>query len=80
MGADMFTLNNKNYLCIVDYHKKFPIVRRVDDMSTESLVIACKVIFSEYGLTKKTMSDGSGNFISDNFRQFCKCMNIERVA
>ena len=23
IGADMFTLNNKHYLCIVDYHSKF---------------------------------------------------------
>ena len=28
IGADMFTLNKKNYLCIVDYHSKFPIVTR----------------------------------------------------
>ena len=28
IGVDMFTLNNKNYLFIVDYHSKFPIVKR----------------------------------------------------
>ena len=27
IGADMFTLNNKHSLCIVDYHSKFTIVR-----------------------------------------------------
>ena len=53
IGADMFTLNNNNYLCIVDYCSKFPIVKRAEDMSAESLIIACKVIFSEYGLPKK---------------------------
>ena len=26
------------------------------------------------------MSDVGGNFISDKFRQFCKCMNIEQVT
>ena len=54
----MFTLNNKNYLCIVDYHSKCPIVKRAEDMSKESLIIACKVIFSEYILLKKIMSTG----------------------
>ena len=34
IGADMFTLNNKNYLCIVDSHNKFPIVKMAEDMST----------------------------------------------
>ena len=47
----MFTLNNKNYLCIVDYHSKFLTVKKkAEDMSTDSLILACKVICSEYGL------------------------------
>ena len=80
VGADTFTLNNKYYLFIVDYHSKFPNVKRAEDMSVESLILACKVIFSKYGLTKRIMSDAGGNFISDKFRQFCKCMNIEQVT
>ena len=78
--ADMFTLNNRNYLCIVDYHNKFPIVKREEYMSAENLILACKVIFSEYGLLKKITSDAGGNFISDKFRQFCNCMNIDQVT
>ena len=74
----MFTLNNKNYLCIVDYHSKFLIVKSSEDLSAESFIIACKVIFSEYRLPKMIMSDAGGNFISDKFRHFCKCMNIEQ--
>ena len=70
IGSDMFTLNSKNYNCIVDYHSKFPIVMREEHKFTESLIIACKVIFSEYGLPKKIMSDAGGNFISDKLRHF----------
>ena len=47
IGTDMFTLNNANYICIVDHHSKFPIVKRAEVMSTESLIRACKVIFSD---------------------------------
>ena len=61
--ADIFTLNNRNYLFIVDYHSKFPILKRVEDMSAESSILACKFIVSEYGLPKKIMSDAGGNFI-----------------
>ena len=59
----MFTLNT--LYCIVDYHSIFPFVKRAEDMSAESLIITCKVIFSEYGLPKKIISDAGGNFISD---------------
>ena len=78
IGMDMFTINNKNYLCIVDYHRKFTRVKKVEDMSADSLILACKVIFSEFGLPKKIMSDAGGFFISDKFKKFCKRMNIEQ--
>ena len=29
---DMFTLNNKYYLCVVDYHSKFPIIKKAEDL------------------------------------------------
>ena len=37
--VDIFTLNNKNYLCIVDYHNKFPIIKKTKDLSADSLNI-----------------------------------------
>ena len=30
IGVDVFQLNNKNYLCIVDYHSKFPVIKRME--------------------------------------------------
>ena len=39
-------------------------------MYADSLILACKVIFSEFGLPKKIMSDAGGNFISDKFKEF----------
>ena len=75
----MFTLNNKNYLCIVDCHSKFLVVKRTEDLSADSLILACKIIFSEYGLTKKIMKDTGGNLVSDIFKQFCKHLNKEQA-
>ena len=39
-GADMFTLHNENYLCIVDYHSKFPVIKKMGDLSADSLILA----------------------------------------
>ena len=79
IGADMFTLNNKQYLCIVDYHSKSPIIKKTEDLSAYNLILKCKIIFAEYGLPKKTVSDSVGNFISDTFKTFCKSLNIEQA-
>ena len=73
----MFSLSNKNYLCIVDYHSKFPIIKKMEDLLADSLILACIIIFSEYGLSRKIMSDTGANFISEKFEKFCRKLNIE---
>ena len=74
------SLNNKNYLCIVDFHSKFPVIKRMEGISTESLIATTKVIFAEYGIPCKIMSDTGTNFVSDKFRQFCSRLNIEQAV
>ena len=78
-GADMFTLDNNQYLCIVGYHSKFPIIKKSIYLSAGSLILTCKIIFAEYGIPKKIMSDSGGNFVSDKFKTFCKSLNIEQA-
>ena len=48
--ADIFTVNNKHFLCIVDYHIKFPIVKQVEGFTADNLMKTYKLIFSEYRL------------------------------
>ena len=50
LGADVFHFNNKNYLCIVDYYSKFPIIKKLEGLSAKSLITTTKVIFAEYGI------------------------------
>ena len=59
--------NNKNYLCIVDYNSQFPIIKRLEGLSAENLTNTVKIIFAEYGIPCKLMSDTGTNFISDRF-------------
>ena len=79
VGDDMFQLNTKNYLCIVDYHRKFPVVKKMEGLSTDSLISALKVVFAKYNIPKRVMSDTSGNFISEKFKNFCNALNIEQT-
>ena len=79
IGADMFTLDNKQYICIVDYHSKFPIVKKTKDLSADGLILTCEIIFGEYGVLKKIMSDSGGNFISDKLKTFCKSLNRKQA-
>ena len=80
LGADIFHFNNKNYLCIVDYHSKFPVVKRLEVLSAESLATTIKVIFAEYGIPHKLMSDAGTNFVSDKFQKLCNIINVEHTV
>ena len=80
LGANIFHFNNKNYLYIVDYHSKSPVIKRMEGLSTESLIATTKVIFAEYGIPHKLMSDAGTNFISDKFRKFCSRLNIKQAV
>ena len=80
LGADVFHFNNKNHLCIVDYHSKFPVIKRMEGLSTESLIATIKVIFAEYRISHKLMSDAGTNFISDKLRKFCSRLNMEQAV
>ena len=80
LGADIFQLNNKNYLCIVDYHNKFPVIKRMEGLSAESLIATAKIIFAEYGIPHRLMSDAGSDFISEKFRSFFSSFNIEQAV
>ena len=70
IGADVFLIKNKTPLCTVHYYRNFPIFKRDDSVTADGLVIAAKIVFAEFGLSKKIISDAGMNFTSEIFRQF----------
>ena len=76
LGTDIFHLNNKNYLYIIDYHSKFPVIKRMEGLSTESLNATTMVTFAEYGIPHRLMSETGTNLIPEKFKSFCSRFNI----
>ena len=68
--ADKYSLYTRNDLYIVDYHSRFPVRRRLIIRQPDTGLYI--IFFSKYGLHKKIMSDTSGNFVSQKFKEFCK--------
>ena len=71
VGADMFLWENK-MLYIVDYYSTFSIVKKADCLLTDDLGDAAKIIYAEFGLPKKLISDTVMNFVWDTFSQFLR--------
>ena len=51
-GTDMFTLHRENYLSIVYYHSNFPVIKKMEDLSADSIILTCKIIFFRIWFTK----------------------------
>ena len=80
IGADIFQFNNKNYICIVDYHSKFPIIKRIEGLLADNLINVLKIIFAEYSIPPKIMLDAGTNSILEKCLQFCKRVNVEQAV
>ena len=79
VGADVSMINGKTLLCIVDYHNKFPKVKKVNSLSADNLVQMTKLTFAEYGHSKKIVSNTGTNFTSKTFKDFYKKVNIQQT-
>ena len=78
VSADIFTINNKRLLCIVDDYSKLPLVKTVGSLVANDLVEMTKMIFVEYGPPRKIFSHTGKNFTSKMFRQFCRQMSMQQ--
>ena len=74
VGTDIFT-----YLCIIDYHKEFPLINLTNGLIADILIITCKIIFAEQGLPRNIMSDAGTNIVSEEVLGFCKHLNIHQA-
>ena len=80
LGVDIFQLNNKNYLCIVDYHSKFLVIKRMEGLSAGSLTATVQIIFAESSILRRLMSHAGGNFISEKFKNFYNSLNVMQAV
>ena len=81
VGTDLFSIENHNYLIIVDYYSKYPVVKRLPEPSPSSVVIAItKQVFAEHGIPTKVVSDNGPHFASTQYRDFAKTWDFKHVT
>ena len=69
VGVDIFPINNKHFLCIVDYYSKFPVMKQVELFSTDNVIQTYKIIYSGYGLPSELTEDADKNFLSEKLKK-----------
>ena len=72
VAADLFTLNNRDYLVIVDYFSQFIEVCSLTSTSSKAVINHMKAIFARHGTPCELMSDNGPQFASQEFKSFAK--------
>lgn len=64
------------YLILIDAYSKWPDVRVVKNMTTETTIQACREFFSTYGIPSVFVSDNGPQFTSSEFAKFLKLNGV----
>ena len=67
LGSDLFYFRRQDFLVLVDYFSKFPVVRKLPNSTTEAVKKELHAIFLEFGIPFVLRSD-NGPCLS--FRRF----------
>ena len=75
LAMDNFELNGRHYLIIIDHFSKFTVVKPSQDLTSKTIKLLLEV-FSEHSLPSTIRCDCGCNFVSSQFIEFCKHLNI----
>ena len=78
LGIDLLELNEEQFLLVVDYYSRFPVLRKLNSLSTATTVLHVKQIFSEYGIPKTVVTEGGPQFNTD-FQDFARLWCFKHI-
>ena len=80
VGCDIFTLDEKDYLCTVDYYSGYFEIDHLERKTARSIITRLKRHFSNHGIPNLFQSDNDPPFDSQEFRDFAAAYEFELVT
>ena len=71
VGSDIFELDSKHYVLLVDYYSKFIEVDELPDLRSRTTINALKAQLSRHGIPRVIRSDNGPQYTSQEFLEFC---------
>lgn len=72
VGADILTIEGRNYLTVEDYFSRYPEVVLLQNMTSMHIINKIKGIFARFGIPKILRADNGSQFDCKEFREFGK--------
>ncbi|GFO13467.1 Pol polyprotein [Plakobranchus ocellatus] len=67
---DFFDFHGKTYLLVLDYHSRWPEIRRLDNLTSSSIISSLKSTLATHGILYLMISDNGPQFASAKFKKF----------
>ncbi len=80
VAADLFQMESKQYLVVVDYFSRFFEVAKLTSTTSEAVVEHFKSIFARHGIPEVVRSDNGLQFAFECFRMFAQVWGFSHVT
>ena len=80
IGTDLFELDKKHYLLVVDYFPRYPEVILLKSTTSASVIEALKAIFSRHGIPEVIRSDNGPQYSSMEFSKFASSYGFQHIT
>ena len=80
VGSDLFTLNNEDYLVIVDYYSKFFQLAKLEDTRSKTVIMRTKSAFARHGIRYEVRSDNGPQYTSRDFKDFARKWSFKHTS
>ena len=80
VASDLFYRNKQNYIIVVDYFYKYPVVRKMSNITSAALVHVMIDIFTEWGPSNTIKTDNGTWYISKEFLEYLASHNVRLIT
>lgn len=77
VGIDLYYYKGCDYLLVVDYYSKYVETAKLNDTSSNTIIVHLKSIFARLGIPYIVYSDNGPQFQNVYFKSFAKNWNFE---
>ena len=80
LATDIFYFQGTNYLILVDYTSKFPVVKQLQKIDQRAVITALEETFTERGYPDELVSDNGPCYRGEQFCEFLKTKGIKHTT
>ena len=80
VATDLFELQGKHYLLLVDYFSHYPEVIRLTFTTSASVIFAMKSVFSRHGIPNTIVSDNGPQYDSTEMKAFAASCQFRHIT